>query len=388
MRSVVALLIIAGLAVGLVWYLGQPAETDVPAAEQPLVTPDASSPLDATYVIEGARYTLADGVYDRDGISVSIFGEPVFGDIDGDYDDDAAFLLVFEGGGSGTFLYAAVALKTDDGFLGSNAVFIGDRIAPQNVSIRNRLVIVNFAERAPGEPMTASPSVGTSAYLVYERGELVRKAESLPKGAQVLQGYITWGGDVRSFRACGDAQPEHWIMGDSNALNAIKETHERIANTGPYIPFFVTIAGEIAAPPQDGFGADYEHAIRISELVYADRIASCKSDTVVLTSPLSGNTVTSPVTVTGYVRGPWAFEGDFPITMVDWDGRIIAEGYASTLDDWMTESYVPFMGTLEFASPAYEDAAYSRRGAIILQKDNASGIPEMEDALEVPVRFE
>lgn len=386
MRYLLALIVLLGILFGISRFRGGTPE---PVPAEPVPAPvTASDPMGASYLIEGRSYTLTLGAYEQDHVSVSVFGEPVYGDIDGDYDDDAAVLLVYEGGGSGTFLYAAIALKTDAGFEGSNAIFIGDRIAPQNVAIRNRLVIVNFAERAPGEPMTADPSVGVSAYLVYERGELNRKAQALPQGSHVLQGYVTWGGEVRTFRPCGEAEPEYWISGDSNALNAIKETHERIANTGAYIPFFATVAGEILPSPSDGFGADYEHAIRISELVYADRIASCKSDTIVLTSPLAGNTVASPLTVTGYVRGAWAFEGDFPVTMVDWDGRIIAEGYASTLGEWMTESFVPFMGTLEFTSPAYEDAAYSRRGAIILQKDNASGIPEMEDALEVPVRFQ
>lgn len=345
-----------------------------------------STPRSATYRIEGRSYTLSDGSFEGDE-SVTMFGEPVFGDIDGDYDDDAVVLLVYESGGSGTFIYAAAALKTDDGWRGTNAVLLGDRIAPQGVTIRNRLIAANYAERAPGEPMTAEPSVGTSAYLTFERGELVRKAASLPKGAQVLQGYITWGGEVRTFRACGEAQPEHWIVGESPALQAIRETHERIANTGPYIPFFVSIAGEIVPVPDDGFGADYDAAIKVTELVYADRVASCKSDTIVVTSPFSTSQVRSPLSVSGYVRGSWAFEGDFPITLTDWDGLIIAEGFASVLGDWMTDEYVPFLGTLEFKSPLTE-APHTQRGTLILKKDNAAGIPEMDDALEVPVRFE
>ena len=386
-RLLVLIAVIAAIIFGVLFFLPEQS-TDAPPAPDTATSTPVFDPKHATYRIEGVEYDLRDGVFEDGGVRVALFGEPTMGDIDGDYDDDAAFLLVFEPGGSGTFFYAAAALRERDSYRGTNAVFIGDRIAPQTIAITNRVIMANFAERAPGEPMTADPSVGTSAYLTVERGELVRKAPVLPKGAQVLQGYVTWGGEVRVFRPCGEAQPEYWIMGDSNALNAIKETHERIANTAAYIPFFATVSGEIVPAPQDGFGADYDYGIRVHDLVYADRIASCLSDTVVLTSPLSGNTVSSPVTLTGYVRGSWAFEGDFPVTMVDWDGRIIAEGYASTLSDWMTEDYVPFLGTLEFTSPAYEDASYSRRGAIILQKDNASGIPEMEEALEVPVRFE
>jgi hypothetical protein len=368
-----------------VFTLSQSVKITIPPPEASAPAPVISTPQNATYRIEGRAYTLSDNAFEGEE-SVTLFGEPVFGDIDGDYDDDAVLLLVYEPGGSGTFIYAAAALQTDDTWRGTNAVLLGDRIAPQGVSIRNRLISANFATRALGNPMTAEPSLGTSVYLTLERGALVQKAASLPKGTQVLQGYITWGGEVRTFRPCGEAQTEHWIVGESPALQAIRETHERIANTGPYIPFFVTIAGEIVPVPKDGFGADHKAAIRVTELVYADRVASCKSDTIVVTSPFTASQVRSPLSVSGYVRGSWAFEGDFPITLADKDGLIIAEGYASVLGEWMTDEYVPFLGTLEFESPS-SAAPQTQRGTLILQKDNSSGAPEMEDALEVPIRF-
>ena len=75
-----------------------------------------------------------------------------------------------EQGGSGTFFYAVAALNTERGYVGSDGYFLGDRIAPQstNESPNPRhvdVIVVNYADRAPGEPMTAAPSVGKSAYL-------------------------------------------------------------------------------------------------------------------------------------------------------------------------------------------------------------------------------
>ena len=103
---------------------------------------------------------------------------------------------------------------------------------------------------------------------------------------------------------------------------------------------------------------------------------------IVLDNPRPNQTITSPLTVTGQARGDWFFEASFPVVLVDWDGRIIAQGIATAKGDWMTADFVPFEATLTFA---VDKNAYSNRGALILKKDNPSGLPQNDDALEVPV---
>ena len=103
---------------------------------------------------------------------------------------------------------------------------------------------------------------------------------------------------------------------------------------------------------------------------------------IVLDNPRPNQTITSPLTVTGQARGYWFFEASFPVVLVDWDGRIIAQGIATAKGDWMTADFVPFEATLTFTA---DPDAYSNRGALILQKDNPSGLPQNDDALEVPV---
>ncbi len=98
--------------------------------------------------------------------------------------------------------------------------------------------------------------------------------------------------------------------------------------------------------------------------------------------PKAGDTVTSPFTVRGEARGQWYFEASFPVVLVDWDGRIIAQGIATAQSDWMTTDFVPFTATLTFDT---KEKRYSNRGALILQKSNASGLPEHDDALEIPI---
>jgi len=110
------------------------------------------------------------------------------------------------------------------------------------------------------------------------------------------------------------------------------------------------------------------------------------ADTIVVNTPTIDATISSPLTITGQARGPWYFEASFPIVLTDWDGKIIAEGHAEAQSDWMTTEFVPFKATLTFATPAAGDPA-KNRGTLILKKDNPSGLPENDKALEIPVEF-
>ena len=109
-----------------------------------------------------------------------------------------------------------------------------------------------------------------------------------------------------------------------------------------------------------------------------------KAGLIRVTSPRPNSTVESPLTITGQARGYWYFEASFPVVLVDWDGKIIAQGIAQAQGEWMTEDFVPFEATLTFTA---DPNAYSNRGSLILQKDNPSGLPQNDDALEIPVLF-
>lgn len=114
---------------------------------------------------------------------VRYFGNDATGDLNGDGMPDAAFLITQETGGSGTFFYAVGAIQNAAGrYHGTDAVLIGDRIAPQSMEIRDGLLVVNYADRAWGEPMSARPSVGQTLYLKLDPqslqfGEMVQDFE-------------------------------------------------------------------------------------------------------------------------------------------------------------------------------------------------------------------
>ncbi len=110
-----------------------------------------------------------------------------------------------------------------------------------------------------------------------------------------------------------------------------------------------------------------------------------KDDMIVLYSPLPKSAIASPLTIEGKARGNWFFEASFPIVLTNWDGVIIAEGFATAQGEWMTTEYVPFTATLAFTKP---DTQVSDRGWLILKKDNPSGEPQFDNALEVEIHYQ
>lgn len=117
---------------------------------------------DAEYRIDGKAITLTG--------EFRYFGNELVTDLNGDNSDDVVFLLTHQPGGSGTFYYVVAALSTEDGYRGSEGYLLGDRIAPQTTQVsqdplHTNVIVVNYADRGPGEPMTTQPSFGKSAYL-------------------------------------------------------------------------------------------------------------------------------------------------------------------------------------------------------------------------------
>jgi hypothetical protein len=144
----------------------------------------AKDPQNATYLINGQPITLVNGVAEQpaapgsaEKIVTQYFGNAVDVDLNSDGKLDSGFLLTQTTGGTGGFFYVAAAIQNPDGtYRGTNAIFLGDRIAPQSTTVDPQnpaQFIVNYADRAPGEPMTAQPSHGVSKTFKLDNGTLV-----------------------------------------------------------------------------------------------------------------------------------------------------------------------------------------------------------------------
>ena len=278
--------------------------------------------------------------------------------------------------------YIAAALDAGGDFRGTNAVLIGDRIAPKTIGVRNGMVVINYADRRPEEPLSASPSVDRSKYFILKNDKLT---EVLPlgEGERILEGWVTIGHEVRSFTPCSGKR-ELWLLGNSPAFKDVMTAYrEVLPSPEPYTPLFMIVTGKFADHPTDGFGAEYQGAFFIRQLVRVSPKGNCRGGLIYLDSPLSGALVSSPLKVRGYARGTWFFEGDFPMVLVDSDGKVMAKGFCSAKNHWMTENFVRFEGSMEF-----KKTGAGERGTLILKKDNPTDLPEHDDALEVTIFFE
>ena len=242
----------------------------------------ASGPLNSTYIIEGKEITLQNGRFEvavtpdsATKIRTFISGDVVEGDLDGDGDFDAALILVHDPGGSGTFYYVAVAENINGRYRGTNAVRLGDRIAPKDHEIRNGVVIAGYAKRRPNEPMSTAPSVEALLYLALDEGKL-KALNFIGSDDQILEGRITIGHEVRSFHPC-NRKTDYWLSGDSPALGEIMARYKRaLPDARPYTPQFMVLAGKFVEPPRDGYGADYAGAFLAMQLVSVRFEGNCR----------------------------------------------------------------------------------------------------------------
>jgi heat shock protein HslJ len=129
-----------------------------------------------TVSVGGFTFTLKDGRDEQAIVPGSatkaiaqLANRAAYGDLDGDGATDAAFVLWFDGGGSGTFYYVGV-LTAGDTVL--EPILLGDRIRVQHVSIVGGELVVAFLTRRPLEPFTAEPSVPVERAFVADGDRL------------------------------------------------------------------------------------------------------------------------------------------------------------------------------------------------------------------------
>ena len=247
--------------------------------------------------------------------------------------------------------------------------------------------------------MTTAPSIGSSMYLKLS-------GLALTKITSTTIPYVVSSGDALKYCNGADMDSVGYKktltveMTTSTAL--VNPTLAQLANatiaaatTGmchtALTALPVTVSkGVVYIPPVDAWAGVSITMCSCQPLVETNllripgitRVEWNASDMIHVDSPLSGATIKSPLTIAGEARGTWFFEASFPITLTDWDGKIIAQGTAKAGSDWMTKEFVPFTATLTFTPNA---KAPSNTGALILKKDNPSGIPANDDSIQIPV---
>ena len=160
---------------------------------------------DGTYIIDEKSVTLKNGLSEVEiapgsasKIITRYFGNEVKHDFNNDGVEDSVFIISQETGGSGIFYYVVALLNTANGPVGSSGLLLGDRIAPQTTEMgKGNIIIVNYAERKPGESFTTPPSVGKSIWILLDTktmqfGEVAQNFEGEADPSRMTLGMKTW----------------------------------------------------------------------------------------------------------------------------------------------------------------------------------------------------
>lgn len=137
-------------------------------------------PRNATYMFGDGPITLSQGrteiqLLPNSALMEEVFltGQVAYGDINKDDRNDSAVILVRSGGGSGSFVYVTALVSGNTGYSGSNAILIGDRVAPKNISIASGVITVEYLDRGEDEPFAVEPTIAVTKQYSYRNGELV-----------------------------------------------------------------------------------------------------------------------------------------------------------------------------------------------------------------------
>lgn len=180
------------VVIGLLFWWGRSApkknvekEVELPKIEMQTVEASADdSGLNLgnqTYSIDEASITLKDGVASQKVASSSatmttkLLVGTAFADVDRDGKKDAVVLLRNEAGGTGIFYYAALVTSNNGSPKVSKAVFLGDRIRIQEITISQGIVMIDIRERGVDSSFVGMPDVPKALLFEVVGTELVVK---------------------------------------------------------------------------------------------------------------------------------------------------------------------------------------------------------------------
>jgi len=103
---------------------------------------------------------------------------------------------------------------------------------------------------------------------------------------------------------------------------------------------------------------------------------------LVFLSVLPKSEVSGLVNLTGEVKGGYFFEGNILVNILDVQKNVLKSGHGAATTDWMTVEPVSFTAIVDFTGlpigPAYLE----------IHNDNASGLPENDKSILVPITIE
>ncbi len=126
------------------------------------------------------------------------------------------------------------------------------------------------------------------------------------------------------------------------------------------------------------FRADIIKDMETFKFVGWPQITGNKDDLVSF-SIKPGQEVSGKITATGSVKGGYFFEANIGVNVLDANKKLLRAGYGMSTTDWMTSAPVAFTTSLDFTGLPKGNAY------IEIHNDNASGLPENDKSIFIPI---
>ena len=170
--------------------------TPQPLPTEPLVSTESAAPAptvppmtldmlkNATYMLPfyGRTVTLTDGSYQEGSgaeiYSVSMTGAITFGDLNGDGLEDAAAILVENGGGTGQFESIVVIVNQGGVPAQAGVAQLGDRVQVNSLTIQAGRVVLDMLVQGPNDALCCPTQPVTQAYHLFANGLFLMHATS------------------------------------------------------------------------------------------------------------------------------------------------------------------------------------------------------------------
>jgi len=152
---VLGILVVAILAGYL--FMGGVGETDLTSEDKEVVFENGDV-MNMVYMVEGGAFTIKNGVAEEktnsmsgEAVEVKIFGEPAYGDLNGDGQDDTAVIISYKTAkGEAYYAGAVISDKAGEKIKGVGSLILAEDVLPKEIRIEEGRILVDYAVRAKG----------------------------------------------------------------------------------------------------------------------------------------------------------------------------------------------------------------------------------------------
>ena len=176
------------------------------------------------------------------------FGNEVAGDLNGDGVSDIAFIISRVDPDRGTLYYLVSSLTTDKGHVGTNLLYLGDKVEPKVISITDGIIGVTYVDHT-GKPIKSATSTieVTKVFYAHVESGILNQLSITGKGNGLYFGAVSIEGTAESFKPCG-SDDMVITSASSTALTAMRDQIMQISSSnGSTLPIFGVLIGSLVS---------------------------------------------------------------------------------------------------------------------------------------------